>query len=129
VKKLWQLILGVGVLAGISLIWFLVSEPVISPRTFERIELGMSREKVENGIGLPPGAYGRTASGITVVLRKRIGIEMPSFFKTYRWSGDSFRIEVTFDDAEKVAWAVLWEALDVRAFHRHFDWFVSKFQR
>jgi hypothetical protein len=112
-KSWWKCLPFVLVAAIIVLCWY--SLPPKSPsrkinaKTYERIQLGMGLEEIEDLIGLPPGDYrddAEKASGISPW--GSLGISDATFFasedwrKSVSWIGKDYAITLFLNDAGSI---------------------------
>jgi hypothetical protein len=92
-RVLW-LLAGLATMVGVA-VWFDRSLDLINPATFQRIKLGMTLDEVEAILGRPPEET------------QNIGVRHMPWHKpeeqTWRfWSGNSYRIQLGFNEDDKM---------------------------
>jgi hypothetical protein len=103
----WQPLLVLVVLAGILLAaWRASFAPGINRASFERIQLGMSRDQVSEILGRPADS-GSSIKGYVegpFVFRNGLGPnEQEGTYEFHRWDATGFMIFVIFDQRDEMA--------------------------
>ena len=99
-RRLLWLVLGVAAVLGVA-VWFDRSLDPITPRTFERIEEGMTLSQVEAIIGRQGYDHKNDDKNGPVTHSGIFGI-IDRNWSRYSWSGNSYAIEVFFAEDRAV---------------------------